>query len=843
MIKKYLLAAIASIFCFNVFAQDTTQVVEKPKPVANVDFDYAVPKKYVVEDILISGVQYLDVSQIEAITGIARGDTLTIPGPDLQFLMKKLWMQKYFSNVELKGLNVHDDKVTLEVFLQERPRVSYWDFSGVRKGEKEDLRGKLHLRRGGDLSDYVIATSIDVIKKHYAEKGYLNAEVSISQQPDTVLKNNYVRVTFNVTKNDKVKIKDINITGNDKVSAGKLRGAMKKTKQKRLSTILKSSKFNKENYAEDLDNLIAYYNEKGYRDAKVISDTVRTLNEKRVAIDINVFEGKRYYIRNIAWVGNSVMHEQQLNLILGLKKGDVYDKTALEKMLYQDDYSVQTQYQDLGYLFFQMNCVESNVIADSVDLEVRMYEGDQARFDRIEIAGNNRTNEHVIRRELLTKPGELFSMTQIRESVRRLAQSNYFDPEKLQTGIDVRPNPQEGTASITYNLVEKANDQLEISGGYGNGMFVGTLGVRFTNFSLRRMFEKGSWRPVPGGDGQTLSLRAQTNGSYYRAFSGTFVEPWLGGKKPTSLSVTGYHSTQTTATYFYQRSDQFMKVTGFDVGLGRRVKWPDYNFILSGGLSWQHYSLQDWQGQFIFTDGQSNNFSIRASFGRNTVDNPIFARGGSEFSIGVQLTPPYSLFNSDKDYKSMPDNEKYKWVEYHKWSLKGTVYTQLVGNLVLMTRAQLGYMGYYNKDIGYSPFEGYTLGGDGMSGYTLYGQENIGLRGYSNQSLTSRVVASNGSLIYASNSYVRYTAEIRYPVIMEPSSTIFVLAFLEGGNSWYDGRDFNPFAIKRSAGVGVRLLLPIVGMLGIDWGYGFDAVPSSPGAAGSNFHFVIGMPM
>lgn len=842
MMKKFLLTTFILILSINIFAQDTTKVVLPP---ANVDFSYDKPQKYVVEDVIITGLEYLSPAQIESIAGIVKGDTILIPGQDLQFLMKKMWMQRIFSNIELTGLNVTGDKVTLHLYLQERPRVSSWDYTGVRKGEKDELKERLDLRRGGELSDYAIETSKNAIKKYLAEKGFLNAQVSLRQERDTIYKNNYVKAIFDIKKNDKVKIKDINIKGNQEIADKKLRRSMKKTKQKRLSTFLKSSKFIRSNYEEDLENLITYYNEKGYRDAKVITDSVYAISDNRVAIDIEVYEGKQYFFRNISWVGNSIYTDDQLNLILGLKKGDVYDKVAMEKMLFIDDNSVSTMYQDRGYLFFYLDPVEVNIVGDSIDVEMRIVEGDQATFNRIIIAGNNRTNEHVIRRELFTKPGELYSKSMIIESIRRLNNTGYFDPEKLAApgGINIVPNRGEGTVDLTYNLEEKASDNFEISGGYGNDMFIGSIGFRFSNFSTKRLFEKGAWRPLPSGDGQTLSVRGQTNGKYYRALSVGFVEPWLGGRKPTSLSVSIYHSTQTNSTYFYQTSDEYMKVTGAAVGLSKRLKWPDHNFSVSGELGWQHYNLRDWPGTFIFDNGQSNNFSVKLGFGRYTLDNPIFPRDGSDFSISVQLTPPYSLLNN-RDYTTMSNREKYRWIEYHKWSFKGSIFTRLAGsNFVLMARAQMGYLGYYNKDIGPSPFEGFLVGGDGMSGYTLYGQENIGVRGYSNGSLTPYVRTSYGQSVAAANSYVKYTAEVRYPLIMQPQSSIYVLAFLEGGNSWYNLDDFNPFAIKRSAGVGVRLLLPIVGLIGFHWGYGFDDVPSNPGAGGGQIHFEIGMPM
>jgi outer membrane protein insertion porin family len=525
-------------------------------------------------------------------------------------------------------------------------------------------------------------------------------------------------------------------------------------------------------------------------------------------------------------------------MILKIKKGDIYDVVSMEKRLFEaEEGNVSKLYRDNGYLFFNVSPVEVKIEGDSVDVEMRMIEGKPATFSRIIINGNNITNEKIVRRQVMTKPGYLFSQTDLERSLRELASMGHFDPEKIMspTGYNIMPNYNASTVDVSYNVEEKPNSQFELAGGWGGNTFVGTLGLSFNNFSIGRVFKKSAWRPVPLGDGQQFSLRFQTNGTYYTAFSASFSEPWLTGKKPTSLNVSAYYTRQTNSNYFYQNSGQSMEVFGFGVGIGTRLKWPDNWFVFSTELSWQTYKLTDWQYYFLFTDGLSNNVSLKLKLARNSTDQAIYPRKGSDFLLGLQITPPYSLFRpKDTNYKSMADSQKYRWIEYHKWTFKGALYTPITGDLVLMTRAQFGYLGYFSRSLGYSPFEGFIVGGDGMSGYNTYGSEIIGLRGYANNSLTPR--KNNG---YVGNVYDKFTVELRYPIVLQPQSTIYALVFLEGGNSWSDIKDFNPFQIKRSVGVGVRVLLPIVGMLGIDWGYGFDPVLDKA-KGGSNFHFVIG---
>ena len=799
--------------------------------------DYNRPQTYIIGGIKVSGIKYATEIQVIGQTGLSVGDTIQIPSDEISSIIKRLYAQRLFSDVAMYIDSISRDTVFLNLYLQERPRIIRWEFEGVRSGEKSDLNERLKLRRGGELSDYVISSSSEIIRRFYVEKGFLQTEVIVKHEADSMVMNG-VRVTFVVDRKNRVKIKKINFSGNENVKGSKLASAMKKTKDMRILNFFSSKKFNEKEYEKDKKLIIQKYSERGYRDAKIVKDSIYYMEDGRLGIDFVIDEGNKYYFRDITWTGNSMYSAEQLNSILRIGKGDIYDVVSMEKRLFDaEEGNVTKLYRDRGYLFFRVMPVEKAIVGDSVDVEMRMFEGKPAIFNRIVINGNNVTNEKVARRELYTRPGYLFSQTALERSVRELATMGHFDPEKLSSasGTSVIPNEVTNTVDITYNVEEKSNSQVELAGGWGGNTFVGTLGLSFNNFSLSKVFDKKAWKPVPLGDGQQLSIRFQTNGTYYTALSTSFAEPWLFGNKPTSLNISLYYTRQTNSYYFYQNTDQSMEVYGMAAGIGTRLKWPDDRFVLYNELSAQSYKLKDWQYYFIFSDGLSNNISWKIRLQRNSTDQPIYPRSGSDFMLGLQLTPPYSLFRSaDTDYKSMTDAQRYKWIEYHKWTFKGTTYNRIAGDLVLMSRAFFGYLGYYSRSLGYSPFEGFIVGGDGMSGYNTYGSETIGLRGYPNSSLTPRI---NNS--YSGNVYDKFTVELRYPLVLQAQSTIYALLFLEGGNSWSDIRDFNPFQIKRSAGFGVRVLLPIVGMLGIDWGYGFDPIESKA-RSGSNFHFVIG---
>jgi len=807
----------------------------------NVVVDYNNPQKYILANVEIKGVKLISKEQILSITGLAIGDEVTIPGDELSSIVQRLYMQRFFSDVDVRIDSLKKDSAYVSINLVERPRVTLWDFTGIKKSERQDLDERLKLRRRSELSDFILKSSSDIIKRYYQEKGFLNVNVTVSQVADTITPN-AVRVFFNVDRGDKVRIKTIHFIGNENVKTHKLRLAMKNTKDKHIINFFSNKKFKEKEYPQDKQLLIQKFQEKGFFDARIVRDSIYFIDNKHLGIDIEVEEGQQYFFRNVTWTGNSVFPTELLNRVLMIEKGDIFDVVALEKRLSTDPkQNVQTMYRDRGYVFCQILHVEHNIDKDSIDVEIRIFEGKPATFNNIIINGNTLTNEQVVRRQLFVRPGYLYAQTDLERSARELMSIGLFNEEKVGTGLDIQPNQRDNTVDVIFNLEEKPSSQLEVAGGWGGNTFVGTLGVSFNNFSTRRLFEKSAWKPVPLGDGQTLSLRFQTSGTYYTALSASFIEPWLFGKKPTSLSLSAYFTRQTNSYYWQLNNDQFMEIYGLAAGIGTRLKWPDNYFILYNELSAQRYRLQDWQYRFIFTDGISNNFSWKINLRRNSTDQPIYSREGSDILLGLQLTPPYSLFrDKNTDYAAMLPSERYKWIEYHKWTFQGSFFSTLLGkevlgkDLVLMARAQFGYLGYYNRKLGYSPFEGFLVGGDGMSGYNTYGADVIGLRGYKNQSLTP--YSQNA---YAGNVYDKFTLELRFPIILEPQSTIYILTFLEGGNCWSDIRDFNPFSIKRSAGVGVRVLLPIVGMLGIDWGYGFDPVPGEK-RGGSNIHFVIG---
>ena len=820
------------VFCAN--AQDTTKV-------RGVIIDYNNPKTYKIGGIEIKGNIAYSPEQIFGLMGLTVGDEIQIPSDALSSIIKRIWSRKLFSDVGLYIDSLVDNQAYLAIELQERPRISNWQFTGIRNGEQTTLKEKLNLKRGGELSDYLLSTSKDLIKQFYAEKGFLKAEVDIQYKSDTLIKNAVI-LDFVIKKNDKVKIQKINFEGNDNIRAGKLASSMKKTKDMRILNILSSKKFNEKEFENDKKLLVETYNERGYRDANVIRDSVYYIEPHRLGIDIAVGEGQRYYFRDITWTGNSLYSAETLNMMLRIEKGDIYDMVSMnERLMSARDGNVTKMYTDNGYLFFRIIPIEKRIEGDSVDVEMRMVEGKPATVSKITIEGNTVTNDYVARREILMRPGRLYSQTALETTIQRLAATKYFEEEKLMTygdGYDLLPDPIASTVEIKFNVTERSTSEIEIAGGWSGVYFVGTLGLNLNNFSSKRLFKKNAWKPIPMGDGQTLSLRFQTNGTFYTAMSASFMEPWLFGNKPTSLSVSTYYTRQTNSAMFlgYFNDDQSMDVYGVAAGIGTRLKWPDDNFTLYNELSAQVYNLKDWQGWFVFSDGHSTNISWKIMLQRNTTA-PFFPRSGSDFQFGLQLTPPYSAFrDKNTDYKSMSDNEKYRWIEYHKWTFKGSLFTTLFGDLVLMTRANFGYLGSYNKNLGYSPFEGYMLGGDGMVGYDMRGSEIIGLRGYKNHSLTPQDPVKGN---YMGNVYAKYTLEVRYPLVMQGQTNIYALAFLEGGNSWADIKDFNPFSIKRSAGLGVRLTLPMVGMLGIDWGYGFDYDANREKGKG-NIHFVIG---
>ena len=834
-----------------------------------IEIDYGRPQKYIIGGIGVEGNHYFSENQIVQLTGVRPGMQMTLPGEDVTGIIKRLWAQRYFEDISvvIDRLSPARDTAWLKVVIVERPRVSRWTYTGVKSGEKKDLQERLNLRPGREFSEYVRNTSVDIIKRYYKEKGFQLVDVDVQVEKDSVIRS-AIRVNFDVKKGKKVRIKDINFIGRgEDVSEYKISKAMKETHSAKWYNFFKSKKFKEKEYQTDRKTALEAFQEAGYRDARLVRDSVYFMDDKHLGIDMVFDQGKKYYFRNVTWTGNAVYPSEVLDNILQIKKGDVYDMVTMEKRLHgggkQNEYDVSKLYRDNGYLFFNVTPVEINIQNDSVDVEMRISEGKPAHLNNIIINGNDLTNEKVVRRQVMTRPGYLFSQSDFERSIREIASLGQFDAEAImgQGGYSIIPNQHNNTVDIIYNVTEKPSSQLELSGGWGGNTFVATAGVSFNNFSTHRIFDKHAWRPVPLGDAQTLSFRFQTNGRYYTNLSASFMEPWLFGKKPTSLSLSGYYSRMTDAYYNSSywltgllTSSKMFEVFGFSAGLGNRLKWPDNYFVLYNNLSWQTYRLTNWTNSyFAFNDGVSHNLSYTLSLTRNSTDQQIYPRQGSEFSASLQFTPPYSLFRrhdyvngervsvgswKDVNYDTWTSAQRYKWIEYHKWKFGASIYTKLVGDLVLMTKAQFGYLGYYNRNWGYSPFENFQVGGDGMSGYMTYGAEIISLRGYEDYSLTPQKVTpySQSGISYAGNVFDKFTVELRYPVILQPQSTIFVLAFLEGGNCWSDIRDFRPFQIKRSAGVGVRIFLPMIGLLGVDWGYGFDDSVNG----GSQFHFVLG---
>ena len=836
---------ILTIALFSLASVPVAAQIDSTAQVRNAPMlDYEHPKQYIINKVKVSGIKYLDPEVVASMSGLTKGDTIMIPSDYLSSTLKTMWNQRIYSDVQILTEPV-GDSVNIEIVLRERPRVYDWKIEGVRKGQMSELLETLKLKKGSELSDFVLNSSKDAIRKYFAEKGFYNADVSVRLENDTTLEN-VVNVFFVVDRKNRVKIGKIDFEGNTALSDRQLRRSFKKTHQKSIN-IFKGAKYKEKDYEEDKENLIDFYNSRGYRNATILSDSVYRINDKRLGIALKVDEGNKFYYRNVSWTGNSVYETRQLNDMLGISKGETYDKKTLHKRLgigkhadYEDMSSISSLYQNNGYLFSSIDPGEVVVGEDSIDINVKIFEGKQAKINEVKISGNHRVNDRVIRRELYVRPGELYNRALLMQTIRQLNQMQHFDPEKTSPGIDLVPNSNE-LVDISFPLEEVASDKFEISGGLGSNMFVGSVGVQLNNVSLKNFFKGSEWRPYPHGQNQQLAIRGQTNGSYYKAISLNFTEPWLGGKKPNSLTVGLYYSDETDAYYAWQSGNRHFRTIGVSVGIGRRLSWPDRYFTIYNEISYQAYNLKDWSS-FLVTNGTSNIFALKTVLARNSVDSPIYPRTGSEFSLSLTLTPPYSLFQKNVDYAdpNLPDYKRYKWIEYHKWQFKAQWYYPLTNNnkLVLMARAEMGYLGSYNKNKP-SPFEGFDVGGDGMSGYNVYGVEIVGLRGYENSALTPYTYTADGRADYA-RAYNKYTMEIRYPFILKPSSTIYGLVFAEGGNAFKSWKEFDPFLIKRSIGVGARIYLPIVGMLGIDWGYGFDKAVGQTERSGSQVHFIIG---
>lgn len=881
MIKHFIsILTVLLVFC--------TTTVQAQITLGNTDFkaNYSSPKNYKLGGVTVSGIKNLDKNAIVVLSGLQIGTEITVPGEELSMAIRKLWKQGLFSDVQINVSKIEGNTVFLDIALAEQPRLSRFKFTGVSKSDAEELKENLNLYKERIITQSLIVSTQNKVRDKFVEEGFLDTKVEVELKDDTVFKNR-VFMFINVERGKKVRINEILVEGNQAFSDSKVKRQLKETKQKVLfipfrdfdrllvdvtktaftnrdsvPTILeeyakdrlvmnlfKASKYLESNFINDKKALIEKYNAKGYRDAKVIGDsTYRVGNDLNLVVQVD--EGNQYYFRNIEWIGNSKYTKKQLNDILGIEKGMVYDPSLLESRLYMNPNGrdVSSLYMDDGYLFFSVEPVETYASTDSIDLEIRIREGDQARVNRIIIEGNTKTNDQVVLREIRTKPGELFSRADIIRTQRELSQLGYFDPENMN--VTPIPNPSDGTVDIKYTVVERSNDQVELSGGWGAGQIVGNLGLSFNNFSLKNLMKYG-FKYLPSGDGQTLNIRASSNGRRFQSVNFSFTEPWLGGKQPNAFSVFASYTILTDGSFkflrdtisgnetkplrdidgnkFINENREFMKIYRVGAGLGRRLKWPDDYFQLYQELTLENYQLQN-STSFIFTDGVSNNFYYNFSLSRNSTDRPIYPMSGSEIKFVAQLTPPYS-FLSGRDVTKETNQEKYKWVEYHKWKFATSWYTKIVDKLVLNTRIGFGYLGEYNKNLGSAPFERFYLGGSGLTGFQIDGREIIALRGYDDNSVSP---STGGTIIN------KYTMELRYPFVLNPSSTIFGLAFVEGGNTWNSFKDYDPFNVKRSAGVGVRIFLPMFGLLGLDWGYRFDDVPTNLNMDRSQIHFTIG---
>ena len=844
------------------------------------EIDYSLPREYEIGGITVTGVEYVDPAVVVMLSGLRVGMTVKVPGDKITQAIKNLWEQGLFEDIQIIQTQKVASKVFLNIDLKERPRVSRFSFKGVKRSEAEELRKKINISRGDVATEHTYTKTRGIIRKYYADKGYLNTNVKIAAVPDTTMEN-YVYLVIDVDKKNKVRIGEIVVNGNEVLTDGQVRNAMKETKRRGkfdplrplgasfINTlwdlvtlrpaaaedevvwyftenirprIFKSSRFDESNYADDKKLIIKKYNDKGYRDAKIVSDSVYIIDDKNIGIALTVSEGDKYYFGNITWVGNTKYDTATLNKVLGIRKGDVYNQELLDKNLTYSEggYDVSSLYMDDGYLFFRVDPVEVRVENDTIDLEMRMSEGDQATIKRVTVKGNTKTNDRIIIREMYTRPGQLYSRSDIIRTIRELSALQYFDAQKLTP--DIQPDPTDGTVDINYVVEETPNDQIELSAGWGYNRLMLSLGLNLNNVSLKNFFKKDAWRPIPSGDGQKLSFRIQTYGTTYINYGVSFTEPWLGGKKPNSFTVSVYHSAYKNT---YTVEPGIFRQTGVSAGIGTRLKWPDDYFTLYNGINVIRYTLSNYKNIFNFGTGNGN-FNLigyNITFGRNSTSHPIYPRYGSEFVLSLEVTPPYSAFNHmdyEKEYPDVDEREDamFHWVEFHKWKFKAALYTEVYDKLVIMTRARFGLLGYYNPDIGITPFQRFCLGGDGLTGsYNFDGRELIGMRGYANTSLTPDYTTNSSE---GGNIFAKYTMELRYPLTLNPSATIFALTFVEAGNCWLGFDKFNPFELYRSAGIGVRIYLPMFGMLGLDWGYGFDDVPGAKDASGSQFHFSIG---
>ena len=844
------------------------------------EIDYSRPQKYEIGGVVVEGAKFVDPTMLSMIAGLRTGETISIPGDEISSGIRKIWEQGMFEDVAVNVTDFVGNKVFLQIVIKEKPRVSKFSFNGIKKSEADEIRNKINLSRGDIATDHLLTKTTRIIEDYYYNKGFYNVDIDIQQEADTT-RESYINMVINIDKGPKVKIEKINLIGNENLSDGQILTAMKETKERghfdplnplgplivnavadvvtlhpmrainRVEEyfydnyrprIFKASKYLEKNYEDDKKHIIEKYNAKGYRDARIVRDSVYRIDDKNLGIDLVIDEGNKYHYRNITWTGNTKYTDETLNSILGIKKGDVYNKELLDKNLNysETNLDISSLYMDDGYLFFRVDPVEVAVENDSIDLEIRINEGKQARISNVTLSGNTKTYDHVVLRELYTRPGQLFSRSDVVRSVRELATLGFFNQESINP--DVQPNPSDNTVDIAYSVEEAAADQIRFSAGFAAGYLMLEAGLQFSNFSMRNIFNKNAWRPLPVGDGQKLSLSVSTLGRRYIWYNVSFTEPWLGGRNPNSFTASFFQSFYSNQ---YEKTDVnygWFNMTGGTVGLGRRLTWPDDYFALYQGLNFKRYKLHNYLSSFLSVgdgNGAFNLISYNFVLSRNSVSQPLYPRSGSEFQLGLEITPPYSLF-SNKDYSQLSDNEKYKWIEMHRWTFKAAWYTELYEKLVMMTRVRFGYLGHYNDQIGPTPFHRYFMGGDGLSNYSVDSRELVGMRGYANNSLTPGFYSNSGSGGNGGNLMTKYTLELRYPLSLNPQATIYALTFLEAGNCWLGFKNFDPFDVKRAAGVGVRIYLPMFGLLGLDWGYGFDEVYGAAGNNGSQFHFSIG---
>ncbi len=808
------------------------------------EINFAEPKEYT-----IAGVEFktktgstLDNTILKMLTGLNEGDKIMIPGEQISKAITALWKQSLFSGVEVTAPRIDGDKIYLQINLEEKPRLSRFRIIGAKKSDADELRESLNLMSGKTISENLLVTSRNTVKDFYLDKGYPDAIVNVTTYADTAATGGQI-LKIDIDKGNRIKINKIHFVGNNQVKASKLKRKMKNTKENPWYSIFTTSKFMEDTYKEDLDKVLAVYYDKGYKDARIVMDTVYRVDQKHLNIEIKIEEGSQYFFRNITWAGNIKYTSKGLSDRLGIKRGEVYNQASLEQNLFMNasETDITSLYMNDGHLFFQVTPIERIVGKDSVDIEMRIYEGKQAVINRVTIVGNDKTNDQVIMREIRTRPGQLFRRSDIVRTQRELSQLGYFDPEKM--GVTPVPNPQDGTVDIEYRVEEKPSDQLQLSGGWGAGRLIGNLGLAFNNFSAKKFFKKGAWAPIPSGDGQRLSINASSTGRAFQSYNLSFTEPWLGGRKPNSLTVTGFHSVFGNGAAKDDPSRSVTKTTGLVVGFGRRLRWPDDFFTLQHSVNYSYYELANSSAFGSFTNGFANNLSFSTTFSRNSVDQPIYPASGSTISLSLQFTPPYSIINNNTSADFVTDQQRYKWIEFHKWKFDAQWFTPLSKNnkLVLMTRANFGFLGSFSAAKGTSPFERFRFGGTGLTGLTwgaqFLGAEIVGLRGYEDGTISNQTGNTDAG---DAPIYNRLTMELRYPISLNPSATVFGLAFLEGGNAWNNFRDFDPFNLKRSAGVGVRVFLPMFGLLGLDYGYRFDTLTGYPNMQKGIFHFIIG---